>query len=460
MTSQFQRLRTDRTLVIVRWPSKAVGLPDSTALEGHPTKRSATVLTSPVTALHVLLGLILLLAPFRECQAGDWPQILGPARNGEARDEPVIPKWTAAGPKRLWSYSVGQGFAGPAVAGNRVIVFHRDGGAERVEALDAATGKSLWKTDFPATYVGTVNPDFGPRCVPLIHGDRVYVFGAAGDLHCVDLNDGAKRWTREAYREFDGDEGYFGAGSTPIIAAGKLIVNVGGRGAGLVAFDLDSGKTVWQASDEGASYSSPTLATVSGQTHAVFVTRLNAISVDPSNGKIRFRFPFGRTGTTVNGATPLVFDDYLFVSSSYGVGANLSQISGDRIKEIWANDNVMSSQYSTCVYRDGFLYGTHGREDYQNGVLRCFEAKTGEVKWTVSGFGVAHTILVGDRLLLSGVDGRLRLAEVNSKAYREIASAEISTNVTRSLPALSNGKFYFRDNGSQGGKLICLELAK
>ncbi len=415
---------------------------------------------SPVVAAPVLFALALLVAPARECQAGDWPQILGPDRNGEAQDEPVIAKWPASGPKPSWSYPVGQGYAGPAVVGNRVIVFHRDRNAERVEALDAATGESLWKTDFPATYRGGVNPDLGPRCVPLIHGDCVYVFGAAGDLHCVNLEDGAKRWTREAYQEFKGQEGYFGAGSTPIVAAGKLIVNIGGSGAGLVAFDLDTGKTAWQATDEDASYSSPTLAMVGGQPHAIFVTRYNTISVDPANGKVRFQFPFGMRGPTVNGATPLVFGDLLFVSSSYGVGANLSQINGDNVKKLWANDDVMSSQYSTCVYRDGFLYGTHGREDYQNGELRCFEAKTGKVKWTVPGFGVAHTILVGDQLLLLGVEGRLRLAEVNSEAYRELASAEISTDVTRSLPALSNGKFYFRENAGQGGTLICLPLAK
>jgi outer membrane protein assembly factor BamB len=267
-------------------------------------------------------------------------------------------------------------------------------------------------------------------------------------------------WSREAYQDFNGQEGYFGAGSTPIVAAGKVIVNVGGRGAGLVAFDLETGQTTWQATDEGASYSSPTLATINGQSHAIFVTRLNAVSVDPNSGKVHFQFPFGARGPTVNGATPLVFDDFLFVSSSYGVGANFSQIDGDTVKKLWANDDVMSSQYTTCVYRDGFLYGTHGREDYNNGVLRCFEAKTGDVKWTESGFGVAHAILVGDQLLLLSVDGRLRLAEVNSEAYRELASATISSNTTRALPALSNGKFYFRDNGSSGGQLICLELVK
>jgi len=372
----------------------------------------------------------------------------------------VIPKWSSEGPKRLWSYEIGQGYAGPAVVGDRVILFHRVGNAERVEALDADTGKSLWKSDFDATYGGGVNPDLGPRSVPLIHEGRVYLFGAAGDLHCVSLKDGGKVWSREAYQDFDGQEGYFGAGSTPIVAAGKLIVNIGGRGAGLVAFDLATGQTAWQATDEGASYSSPTLATINGQSHAIFVTRLSTVSVDPDSGEVLFRFPFGARGPTVNGATPLVFDDLLFVSSSYGVGANLSRINRDDAKVLWANDNVMSSQYSTCVYRDGFLYGTHGREDYSNGVLRCFEAKSGDVKWTVPGFGVAHVILVGKQLLLLGVDGKLRLAEVDSESYRETATAQVSSDTTRALPALSNGKFLFRDNSGQGGQLVCVQLSK
>jgi len=130
--------------------------------------------------------------------AGDWPQILGPDRNAIARGESLADRWPDDGPKVLWEHAVGQGFAGPAVAGNRVVVVHRVDGQERVEALDAKTGKPLWQTGFPATYRGGISPDNGPRCVPLIHDGYVYLHGAQGDLHCVSLETGQTRWSRPA----------------------------------------------------------------------------------------------------------------------------------------------------------------------------------------------------------------------------------------------------------------------
>ena len=231
---------------------------------------------------------LLLLAAAREVTAGDWPQILGPNRNGVARDEQPLQPWATRGPPILWKYPLGDGYAGPAVAGNRVVVFHRLTDQERVEALDATTGKPVWQANFPATYGGGINSDLGPRCVPLVHGKQVFVYGAAGDLHCVDWADGKKRWSRAAYQDFDGQEGYFGAGSTPIVAANKLIVNVGGRGAGLVAFDLQTGETLWQATDDDASYSSPCLATIDGQQMVIFVTRLNRSPWTRKPGKSDF----------------------------------------------------------------------------------------------------------------------------------------------------------------------------
>ena len=394
--------------------------------------------------------------------AGDWPQILGPGRNGRAEAETLLTSWPQNGPRQSWIYKLGAGYAGPAVVGGRVVIFHRVGDVERVEALDAATGELLWKTDFPAFYRGGINSDKGPRCVPLVYQQNAYVFGAAGDLHSVSLETGKKQWSRNTYADFDGDEGYFGAGSTPIVADNKLLVNVGGRnGAGLVAFQLDTGETAWKATDERASYSSPTTATIDGRPAVIFVTRMNAIAVDPRDGGVLLRFPFGRVGPTVNAATPLVFDGKLFLSSSYGIGAVMARIGSDRLEPLWSNDNVMSSQYTTCVYEDGYLYGVDGREDVGGARLRSIDARNATVQWTVEDFGVGHLILADHKLLILRVDGHLLLAEASPKAFQKLAEATVCDHVTRAMPALSRGRLFIRSNQPDGsGVLKCLVVGR
>ena len=427
----------------------------------NPAKKNASqrclIAHVPVPRRMLLLTLVSSFA--LDARAGDWPQILGPHRSGAAEYEPALSAWPVNGPQTLWAAKLGSGFAGPVVVRDQVLVFHRVDDNERVECFNVSDGRSRWQTDFPATYRGGVNPDTGPRCVPLIHVDKVYLFGAAGRLHCVNLSDGKPRWSRDVYRDFDGDEGYFGAGSTPIVAGEKLLLNVGGRNSGLVAFDLATGATVWQVTSEKASYSSPTTAKVAGKTWVIFVTRLSTIAVDPMAGAIQFRFPFGQRGPTVNAATPLICDGHLFVSAAYRVGARYARLSDGKAQIIWQNDNVMSSQYSTCVFHQGHLYGTHGREDFANGEFRCVEASSGKLQWKSPGTGVGHVILVNDRMLMLNHEGRLRLARASPDKYQELASASVSTGITRALPALSNGRFYFRDNVGRGGQLHCLKVA-
>lgn len=403
----------------------------------------------------VLLGGLAASLP-DQVLAGDWPQILGPTRNGIAENERLAEAFPAGGPKTVWEREVGEGLAGVAVARGVAVLFHRRSDEEIVEGMDALTGKPLWKAAFPTRYAGAIAEDNGPRCVPVIHKDLVIVFGAEGNLHCVALKTGKKLWSRPAYKDFGGDEGYFGAGSTPIVEGEKLLVNVGGKGAGLVAFALADGKTLWQATDEGASYSSPVAVTLDGVRHVIFVTRLNAVSVNPENGAVRFRIPFGARGPTVNGASPLVIDGQLFLSASYGIGATLAKIGKTSASEVWSSNDVMSSQYTTCVYADGSLYGIDGRQDQGVARLRCIDPKSGDVRWTKEGFGMATLILADGKLVLLKTDGNLVLAAASPKGYHDLASAAVFTSTARPLPALSNGLLYARDTRV----LKCINLRK
>lgn len=387
---------------------------------------------------------------------GDWPQILGPNRNGVALDEHLADAWPAAGPKTLWQREVGQGYAGVAVVGDRLVLFHRVGDELVGEGLDAATGKPRWKTTLPTKYRSSISSDDGPRCVPLIHGDRVVLAGPAGEMAAVDLNTGKQLWTRELYEEFKAPEGYFGAGSSPIVEDGKLLVNVGGRGAGLVALSLTDGKTLWKATDEQASYSSPTAATVGGVRHVVFVTRLNVVSIDAATGDVRFRFPFGARGPTVNAANPLVLGDHVFVSASYGVGAKWAKIGAGNATTEWESDDVMSSQYTTCVEHLGNLYGIDGRQDVGPARLRCIDPRAGKVLWTEDGFGTGNLILADDKLLIAKTDGTLVLARPSPSKYEPLAKAQVLETTVQALPALAAGRLFVRDTKT----LKCLAIGR
>jgi outer membrane protein assembly factor BamB len=391
----------------------------------------------------LLLGLVCFAGPLR---AGDWPQILGPHRNGLADGERLAAKWPNAGPTPVWQRTVGEGLAGLAVRKNNAVLFHRLGDELVAECLDTATGKPRWKLSFPTRYVSTISPDNGPRCVPLIDQDRVYLIGPAGELQCAEMSTGKKLWYRDVFDEFDAPEGYFGAGSSPIVADGKLLLNVGGSsGAGIVALALDDGKTIWKATDDAASYSSPTAATLDGVRHVVFVTRLNVISLDPINGAVHFSFPFGSRGPTVNAANPLILGNHLFVSASYGVGARWARFSEDSVNIEWESDKVMSSQYTTCMHHDGYLYGIDGRQDVGVARLRCCDPLTGKIAWTREGFGTGNLILADGKLLIMKTDGELVLAEPRPKEFKPLASAKLFETTVQALPALSDGRLFVRD---------------
>ena len=206
--------------------------------------------------------------------------------------------------------------------------------------------------------------------MPTIHrdktgGDKVIVFGVQGTLACLSLRDGKPLWSRDTHREFQAGEGYFGAGSSPLVEGDKVIVNVGGAkaSAGVVAFSLETGKPLWQVAREDACYSSPVAVTVGNTRHLIVETRLTTYSLDPENGNVRFRIPFGQRGPTVNGANPTVVGDHLFLTASYGIGAVYGQIHDASFDTQWASNDLISTQYATCISDRGVLYGLHGRDD-------------------------------------------------------------------------------------------------
>ena len=185
-----------------------------------------------------------------EAAAYDWPQFLGPDRNGIYRGPALAEKWGANGPRVVWRKSVGQGFSGPVVASDRLILFHRLASEEVVEALDVRTGAPQWRYAYPTSYRDDFGFDEGPRAVPVVADGVVYTFGAEGQLHAVDLKTGKRIWSEDTRKRFGVAKGFFGAAGSPLVEGGKVLANIGGRNAGIVAFDAKAGQTLILPADE------------------------------------------------------------------------------------------------------------------------------------------------------------------------------------------------------------------
>jgi len=411
--------------------------------------------TSPVAAT-------MLLVVGAGVAASDWPQFLGPHRDGVYAGPALATSWPKDGPRAVWRKQVGSGFAGPVVAAGRLILFHRVGNQEVVEALEASTGKPQWRFAYPTAYRDDFGFDEGPRSVPVVANGRVYTFGAEGHLHALDLATGKTVWSEDTMRRFKVRKGFFGAAGSPLVEDGRVLVNVGGmsgdKDAGIVAFNADTGAVLWTATNHEASYSSPVGATLGGKRRVLFFTRQGLVGLDPAGGAVLFQKPWrSRSQASVNAATPLVIGDLVFVSASYETGAALLRVQNDRLSEVWSSDDVMSNHYATSVYRDGVLYGFHGRQEF-NPSFRAVALATGKVQWGVDRFHAGTVTLAGDKLLILRETGELLLAPAAPDAFRPIAHAQILPPTVRSYPALADGFLYARNNDTSHDVLVCFDL--
>jgi outer membrane protein assembly factor BamB len=393
--------------------------------------------------------------------AADWPQFLGPARNGVYTGPPLAESWPASGPRIVWKKQVGAGFAGPAVAGTRVILFHRIGNEEVVEALNPQTGAGIWRYAYRTTYRDDFGFDEGPRAVPVVVNGRVYTFGAEGVLNAIDVTTGKLVWTVDTAKRFEVPKGFFGQAGSPLVEDGRVIANVGGKdglkNAGIVAFNADTGAVLWTATDHQASYSSPVSAAFNGRRFALFFTRQALVGLDPENGRIQFQRTWrSRSQNSVNAASPVVVDDMIFLSATYETGATVLRVSGATLEPLWASDDALSNHYATSIYYDGHLYGFHGRQEFGQ-TFRAVEFRTGKVKWSEERFGAGTVLLAANRLVILRENGELVLAAASPDAFRPLARARVLPGVTRAYPALSDGFLYARNSEDT---LVCLDLRR
>ena len=387
-------------------------------------------------------------------RAADWPQLLGPTRDGHSSETGLLRSFPKKGPPILWERAVGDGFSGPVVAGDRLILLHRVGNEDVVECLHAATGKPRWKFSYATDYQDRLGKGDGPRSTPLIAGKYVFTLAADGRLHCLERDGGKKVWMRDLNTDYRVPPSFFGVGTSPLLVGDNLVVNVGGKSAGIVALNKDTGKEVWKATADPASYSSPVVAVFGGKQRLVFFTRTGLVLLDPVNGTVhqtkRWR---ARINASVNAAVPVVAGDQLFLSACYDTGGTVLRVTKDGLETLWANDESLSAHFSTPITQRGYLYGFHGRQE-EGTQFRCVEWKTGKVRWSKEGFGCGALIAADGQLIVLSEGGDLVLVEPTPESYREKARATVLTGPVRAHPALAGGRLVARDNK----KLVCWDL--
>jgi outer membrane protein assembly factor BamB len=439
-----------------------------------------------------LLGLLLFSSRVR---AEDWPEFLGPRHDATSSETGLVRTLPTNGVPILWQKRIGTGYSAPSVRSNLLVLFHRTGNEEVIEGYEPVQGRSRWRHAYVSNFQDPYGFNNGPRCAPLITDKAVFTFGAEGKLTCLDASTGAVRWQRDTAKEFEIPEAFFGVGSSPIIEGGKLIVMVGGQpNSGLVAFDPETGKTLWQSVgeknwqgqpmlgwpgelkvdwrrwDKTASYATPLAATVNGERLVFAVMRQGLVAVDPTDGSVRFsRWFRARVDESVNAMTPVVVDNQVLISSAYyRSGSVLLNVQpGNRTyTEAWKGLGL-EMHWSQPVLVQGHLYGFSGRNE-PDAVLRCVEWKTGELKWerperwpkhggtTPDVFGRGSFIVADGKLIALGEGGLLGLFQPDPVRCVELGRWQVPglKFPCWAGPALSNGRLYLRSEDL----LICLDL--
>lgn len=440
--------------------------------------------------------------------AGDWPEFMGPQRDQTSAETGLIDTLPRSGPKLVFEKQVGTGYSAPSIRGDVMVVHHRVGEQEIVEACAATTGATIWKHAYPSSFRDPFGYNNGPRCSPLLTADRCYTLGAEGVLVCLDLKDGKVIWYRATLNDFEVPEAFFGVGSSPILENGLLIVQVGGQpNSGVVAFDAETGKTVWQnvgektwtgvpmtawpgertvvwspsdpAFAKQASYCTPVTATIHGQRHLLVVTRQGLVSLDPQTGAHRFSFWFrARQDSSVNAMTPVVVGDTILISSAYfRNGSVLLRVkpTGDGVTEVWRS-LALEMHWTRPVLTGGHLYAFSGRDE-PDARFRCVEYATGAVKWdrpegwpngghaklapgdkAPNVFGRGSAILADGKLIALGEAGLVGLFKPNAEKLEELARWQVPklTYPCWVAPALAGKRLYLRDEAW----VVCYDLSR
>lgn len=397
-------------------------------------------------SLSRLLAIALSLTVASSTLAADWPQWRGLNRDGISAEN----DWKPQSAKVAWKVNVGLGFACMSVAEGRLFTIGHIDGNEVVFALDAATGKELWKFSYPCAKIANLY-EGGPNSTPTVDGDRVYVVGKEGQFFCLDAAKGTKIWEASLRKELGGKTPEWGFSSSPLIHGDSVIV----QGESTAAFDKKTGKLTWKSDAFKPAYGSAVVFNHNGKPMIADLNSKALIVVDAATGKLVAATPW-TTQYDTSAATPIVVGNQIFISTGYGKGSGLYEFTGSKLQMVYVS-TMMANHMNSCVLRDGHLYGVHGNSHQRGDAnFACIEFATGKRKWAHKGLGVGSVTLAGDKLIILSDKGDLVFAAASPEAYTELHRMDgVVPGKCWTPPIVANGKIYLRNTP---GDLVCVEV--
>lgn len=409
----------------------------------------------------------------------DWPEWRGPERDGIWREEGVLEELPETLEAR-WRVPVSSGYAAPSVANGRVLVMDRvvePKEIERVLAFDAKTGEEIWKHEYEASYAGISYPA-GPRCAPLIRGERVFTLGSTGHLSCLAVATGELQWERDLRKEYQVDQDrmpIWGISAAPVLEGGLLIVPVSGaEGACLVAFDPKDGKERWRALKDRGNYATPIVIDQAGQRVLVYWSGDRVVGVHPATGKLAWEVDFPSRNMPLGVATPILAGDQLFLTGFYD-GSLLLRLKQDEVgvEKVWArrgqserNTDALHAIIGTPVVLGEYVYGV---DSY--GELRCLELSTGDRVWEDrtavprARWATIHMVQRGEKTWMFNERGELLLGKLSPKGFEELGRVKLieptlgqlnrREGVCWSHPAFADQHIFVRSDE----ELACFDLS-
>ncbi len=405
-------------------------------------------------------------------KSSDWPTFLGPTGDGKSPETGVLLRWPEGGPPLRWLVAAGEGYSMASVADGRLFFFDREDDQARLRSLNSETGEELWRATYPSAYEDYYGYSTGPRASPVIDGGRVFTFGVEGVLRAYQVDDGKLLWEVDTDERYGVVQNFFGVGSTPVVEGDLLIVAVGGsppgtpkihsgevkgNGSAIVAFDKATGKEKYRFGDELASYASPVLVTLGDRRWGFYFARGGLMGFDPVAGKLELSYPWrAKILESVNAANPVVVDDTVFITESYGPGASLLRVTPGGFEVLWKDPKrpkAMANHWNTPIYHDGYLYGSSGRNS-GNAELRCIDYRSGEVKWSQPGLTRSTLLYVDGHFIVLTEYGRLVVVEATPSGYRQVSEVDLGATTGESKPEPDSGAKDPLPESTRGGEKV------